>query len=191
MPGSPSQTTPLTLIRMTYVKDQGWKHDDANTVAVPINPSDLTFSTSLPTASAHSATASTAQSPAGQVTRSLSLSLLLDAYEDFYKQPDEANGIYEKYVKRLEALTSRDASGIAPVVLLTWNNKRFLKVGQEQEKAKFVDSKDNAASSFFATVASFSVKYSLFHSDGTPLRGTVTMSLTEANMADPGQAKGR
>lgn len=179
----------LTLIKMVFDESKGWVHQ-GEPLYVPINPSELSFTTDLPTFNTASVSSGSAQSPMANVSRKLSLNLLLDSYEDFYAQAqeDQKNGIYVKYVSPLESMTKRSAVGIAPVVLVTWNQKRYIEAGTDVEGAKF-ENNDDKASSFFGVISNFSVKYSLFHTDGTPLRGTVSLTLTEASMNPAQQAQ--
>lgn len=177
----------LTLIKMVYDNGRGWVHE-GEPLAVPINPSELSFSTDLPAHSAASPATATSQAPTANVSRKLSLNLLLDTYEAFYgAAPSEANSVYTKYVAPLESMTKRDASGMPPVVLVTWNQKKYIETSDTQG-AKF-DKSDDRQSSFFGVISSLSIKYSLFHTDGTPLRGTANLSFTEASLQSMNQAK--
>jgi hypothetical protein len=149
---------------------------DENTVIAQFNPKELEIKRTVPwskPAETSKKNAKKKEEPGihleftGAESRTMTIELLFDAYEQNAEKPfvDDIS----KQVATLEKLASvRDASPSAKeesrrphLCMVTWGG--------------------TFGKGFSCVIDSLSTKYTMFDSDGTPLRATCTVSLKEAN----------
>ena len=148
--------------------------DDSTTVSAQYNPKELQVDQSIPWSkknAANQANATQGSSAQGGIEleftgaegRSMSVELLFDGYEGGERAKDVAGEI--KKLEKMAAVinpTSPDEDKRRPHrCVISWG--------------------DRGMPSFKCVIESISTKYSMFSSDGVPLRATCTVKLKEAD----------
>jgi hypothetical protein len=153
--------------------------DTGLTVTAQYNPKELQIDKSVPWSKVNEANKSNAKSSStqgihleftGAEGRSLSVELLFDGVEGGNRSVDVASN-----VKDLETLASVIEPG-----------------SPEEDKRRphrCVCTWGTTLDSFRCVIESLSTKYTMFDTDGTPLRATCTVKLKEADVVSMGKAK--
>ena len=132
-------------------------------VEAQFNPSQLSIEKSVPWQKQSEAGGKqTLEYTSGQ-NRTMSLELLFDTYEN-------GKSVYTQYVEKLEKMTEPiDDLNHPPRVAVVW--------------AHLKQNGTHGHTSFIGVIERLSTKYTMFLEDGTPVRATCSLSLTEGHEA--------
>jgi len=161
------------------------------TITAEINPTQLQWSLTSPHEKSGTPESDGGNKVSGGAwARSLSVNLLFDCYEEFYNGKTE--GVHVKYIRHLEAMSQRQGAKTkvkgkevtsmrSRIIIATWGNRSFSIEPENFEVQGGSGQQEFYPSNFYGVITSLNVTYSLFAEDGTPLRATAAISMSEVH----------
>jgi hypothetical protein len=152
--------------------------DDQTLVVAQYNPKELQIDKSVPWSKVNQANQSNERGIhlefTGAEGRSMTIELLFDGYEDGGKTTNVTNESVSDLVGKLERLAS------------VWKPESPKE--DERRPHRCVAAWGTALNDFRCVIESLSTKYTMFSSDGVPLRATCTVKLKEADVVSMAKA---